>query len=55
MSEEKNHTQSQLSESELNEVSGGGMLKLNPIGKINKEEKGEKPPYKTLPIDVEPK
>ena len=51
MSSETNNSHNPLSESELDQVSGGGLT--DAFGKI-KKPKDEKPPFTTLPIDIKP-
>lgn len=54
MSSENQSSQNPLSESELDQVAGGGLI--SSIGKINKGGgRSEKPPVTTLPIDIKPK
>ncbi|CAH1216225.1 hypothetical protein PAECIP111893_04078 [Paenibacillus plantiphilus] len=50
MSPKEENLKDKLSESELENVAGGGLL--DAIGKNKKDGGREKPPYKTLPIDA---
>lgn len=50
MNPKEENSKDKLSESELENVAGGGFL--NSIGKNKKDGGREKPPFKTLPIDT---
>lgn len=50
LSPKEENLKDKLSESELENVAGGGLL--DAIGKNKKDGGREKPPYKTLPIDA---